>query len=81
MTTTTHTPAIPDHLRPDQVAEYLNAHGWLLRAFEDQHATLLIGLCKVYYMDGQWRATLAGKSLVYIGSSLEQALKHALGVI
>lgn len=77
---TTHTPAIPDHLRPEQVAEYLDAHGWLLRAFEYQQATLLIGLCKVYYMDGQWR-TLSGKTLIYIGSSLEQALKHALGVI
>lgn len=75
----TTTPTALEHLRDDQIKELLDAHGWTLRAFEHHNATLFIGLCKVYYMDGQWRTTSRGKTLVYIGSSLEMAIRHAIG--
>ena len=35
------THAAAEYLRPDQIKEFLDAHGMVLRAFEHQDATLL----------------------------------------
>jgi len=77
MTTLLATPTAPEHLRTDQIKELLDAHGWMLRAFEHHEATLFVGLCKIAYIEGQWR-TLSGRTLIYIGSSLEMAVRYAI---